>query len=149
VCAPAGVKFGNGSGTLNYYETGTFTPCVSISGMGAFYSNRVGSYIRVGNLVTAQIYLAVCLCGSYTNSFFNVTNLPFAVSSEGAVEEYAASFWQVNAAGVQSIGAVTQRGTTSIGFACRGTNGGMVAALNPTADSTVRDLNFTITYKAS
>jgi len=149
VCTPFGIKFGGGGGVLNYYEEGTFTPCMSIGGMGVYYSNRAGSYIKVGNLVTVQVYLAVCFCGTYAGTGFNVTNLPFATSTAGAVEEYAASFWQVNAAGVQSIGAVTSRGATQIGFACRGTNGSMNVNLAPTADSTVRDLNFTVTYKAS
>jgi len=53
ICATSGVKFGNGTGTLNYYEEGTFTPRIkNVSWTSNEGSGNAGWYTRIGNLVT-------------------------------------------------------------------------------------------------
>jgi hypothetical protein len=90
-----GVKFGSGSGTLNYYEEGTFTP----SAVGTdFNSVSVvhGKYVRVGNQVTVNCKWTVTPGG--TGRRYIVFNLPFAfdiTSSNGftgAVSNYNEGF---------------------------------------------------------
>jgi hypothetical protein len=76
-----------GSGTmtselLNDYEEGTFTPTVAgttAAGTGT-YTLQSGYYTKVGNLVTAQVYLSwTNLVGATGNLIFS--SLPFASSS--------------------------------------------------------------------
>jgi hypothetical protein len=87
----AGIKFGSGSGTLNYYEEGTFTP----SSLGTNFSSVSvvhGKYVRIGNQITVNCKWTVTPGGTGRN--YIVFNLPFAfavVSSNGftgAVSNY-------------------------------------------------------------
>jgi len=91
----AGIKFGSGSGTLNYYEEGTFTP----SSVGTDFSSISvvhGKYVRVGNQVTVNCKWTVTPGG--TGRKYIVFNLPFAfvaTSSNGftgAVSNYNEGF---------------------------------------------------------
>jgi hypothetical protein len=64
-----GVKFGNGSGCLNYYEQGTFSPAFagSTSGCGvpSGGSAALGYYTRIGN----QVFLTVAVNSSTFPSY--------------------------------------------------------------------------------
>jgi len=72
---------GMASELLNDYETGTWTPTVN-GWTGVTYIIREGVYTKVGNLVTAWVYLSF----SGTNGATNVTisGLPFNVSTSSA-----------------------------------------------------------------
>ena len=87
----AGVKFQNGSSSLNYYEEGTFTPTNLNSNMSAV-TPEWGRYVRIGNQVTINVRWTVNPGG--TGQKYIVFNLPFAfsisngVSYTGAVSNY-------------------------------------------------------------
>ena len=71
VCAPAGLKFGNGSSTLNYYDEAiSFTPCLYFQGAvtGLSYDSRSAYYTRVGNTVFATMYIQWCKAISATDN---------------------------------------------------------------------------------
>jgi len=76
----AGNASGMTSELLNDYETGTWTPTVN-GWTSVTYITRQGVYTKVGNLVTAWVYLQF----SGTNGATNVTisGLPFGVSDGG------------------------------------------------------------------
>jgi len=77
-----GVKFGNGSGTLNYYEEGTWTPRLM---NGAWTSNagasNVGWYTRIGNLVTVGGTIDWGGGSGSQSSNLIITCLPFTSNS--------------------------------------------------------------------
>jgi hypothetical protein len=107
VCAPAGVKFGNGSSTLNYYEQGTWTPRVKA---GDWTTNQGGEnagwYIRVGNIVTVGGTLSWSGGTGSQNATLQIVCLPFA-SGVGS--------------GHRSVGQFGAPAPGSIGFKCSGT----------------------------
>jgi hypothetical protein len=91
VVPACGVKFGNGSTILNYYEEGTFTPSNLNSNMSSV-TPVFGRYVRIGNQVTVNVRWSVEPGG--TGQKYIVFNLPFAfnisnsISYTGAVSNY-------------------------------------------------------------
>ena len=67
---------------LDDYEEGTWTPGLAFGGavVGMVYSNQVGAYTKVGNMVTASCYCTFSNKGSSTGSAL-LTGLPFTSSS--------------------------------------------------------------------
>ena len=63
---------------LDDYESGTFTPVFSFGGnsVGLTYQYQVGSYVKVGDLVTAQIFIQLLSKGTSTGEL-QVSGLPF------------------------------------------------------------------------
>ena len=71
VCAQGGIIPGNGASLLNYYtESASFTPCLYFQGAvsGLSYATRSGYYTRIGNIVTAQMYIQWCKASSATDN---------------------------------------------------------------------------------
>jgi hypothetical protein len=98
-----GVKFGNGSSTLNYYEQGTWTPRVT---NGSFTTNagteNAGWYIRVGNIVTVGGTLNWSGgSGAQDGNSLRIACLPFAAN---------------NTSNYRSVGQFGAPATDSIGF---------------------------------
>ena len=84
----AGIQFGGGTSTLNYYEEGTWTPGVQSTGatFSINASNTVGRYTRIGKMVFCEF--AVQLSGATTGTTSNVvflTGLPFTPQLLGSV----------------------------------------------------------------
>lgn len=84
----SGVKFGGGTGTLNYFEESTWTP--GVQSTGATFSvnatETVGRYTRIGKMVFVEF--AVQLSGATTGTTSNVVffnSLPFAAQLLGSV----------------------------------------------------------------
>jgi hypothetical protein len=71
--------------TVPDLETGTFTPEIQFGGAstGITYSSQSGSYVRVGNAVTLNIFIALSNKGSSTGDA-TIVNLPFANGSAHA-----------------------------------------------------------------
>jgi hypothetical protein len=81
----AGLTFGGG--TLNSYDTGTFTPGATGSGGTAgtlALSGVLGRWVKIGKLVHVSLTFTVATLGSYTGTFI-VTGLPFTASAQGQV----------------------------------------------------------------
>jgi len=72
--------------TLDDYEEGTFTPFFQPSdagsGFSATYSNQVGIYTKIGNLVTCQIRLEAATASGGTGNA-RIGGLPFTSSGVG------------------------------------------------------------------
>jgi hypothetical protein len=107
VCAQGGVKFGNGSSTLNYYEQGTWTPRLK---NGSFTTNagtsNVGWYTRMGNLITVGGTLDWGAgSGAQDGNSLQITCLPFASS---------------NTSNERNVGQPGAPAAGSIGFKCTG-----------------------------
>lgn len=63
--------------TLDDYEEGTFTPTLET---GTITGTTHGSYIKIGNLVNVNIYIA-SISDTSTSGTFRVNNLPFQTSA--------------------------------------------------------------------
>jgi len=101
LCTLCGVKFGNGSGTLNYYEVGSWTPRVSA---GSWTTNpggdNAGWYVRVGNIVTVGGTVSWSGGSGSQNNVLIIGCLPFT-SNGGA---HYRSVGQFGAPAAGSIG---------------------------------------------
>ena len=83
VTFPATQVASSDANCLDDYEEGTFTPTVigtTTAGVGV-YSTQAGRYIKVGNLVTLQVYLNWTAHTGTGNMLFG--NFPFTTSSTG------------------------------------------------------------------
>jgi len=72
----------NGSGTselLEDYEEGTFTPAFSMTsgGHNITYSTQQGSYTKIGNVVSIEIYLTINGINANGSGNLIITGLPF------------------------------------------------------------------------
>jgi len=116
VCAQGGVKFGSGTGTLNYYEQGTWTPRLT---NGAWTSNagasNVGWYTRVGNLVTVGGTIDWGGGSGSQSSNLVITCLPFASS---------------NTSNERNVGQIGAPASNSIAYICS-TKGQFVIVSDP------------------
>ena len=105
--AAGGVKFANGTTTLNYYEQGTWTPRLK---NGSFTTNagtsNVGWYTRIGNLVTVGGTLDWGAgSGAQDGNSLQIACLPFASS---------------NTSNERNVGQPGAPAASSIGFKCTG-----------------------------
>lgn len=73
------------SNLLNWYEEGTWTPALVLTG-SVTYTTQRGTYTRVGRLVTIQLYVEVNVATTPSGTL-EVSGLPFTVSagSKGAL----------------------------------------------------------------
>ena len=88
VSAQYGIELGSGTdataaNTLDDYEEGTWTPNI---GGDATYSNQVGNYIKIGNLVWAHFSMTINVKGT-GNSMGAIYGLPFnsGIGSQNSV----------------------------------------------------------------
>ena len=75
---PAAQNPSTNANTLDDYEEGTWTPAIGGSGgqSGQVYSVQVGSYIKIGKLVTASFFVNLSTLGTITTNV-QVQGLPF------------------------------------------------------------------------
>lgn len=71
---PATQSASSDANTLDDYEEGTWTPSI---GGTATYSNQVGRYIKIGNLVFAHFAIGITLQGT-GSTISQINGLPFA-----------------------------------------------------------------------
>jgi len=87
----SGIELGSGldataANTLDYYETGTWTPTLAgyygTYGISISQGSRIGKYTRVGNLVTLSMEINNAgVAASGNGDIFVITALPFAIGS--------------------------------------------------------------------
>ena len=81
----AGINFNNsaavGAATLNDYETGTWTPTVTNSGLTSYTSS--GIYTKIGRSVTVEGIVTLTNVGTASGSM-EMTGLPFTISTNTA-----------------------------------------------------------------
>jgi len=89
-----GIYFGSSS-LLADYEEGTFTPILNRDSTSptVTYTTQLGSYVKVGNLVTVNIYLAwSAISGGSGN--YTITGLPYTCANSNAyLASSAIGFW--------------------------------------------------------
>ena len=96
-----GLCFGSDTAAANAlddYEEGTWTPIFSSSSgySGQVYSLQQGGYTKIGNVVTANVYLTLSTKGSFSGTLY-MAGFPFsAVSDEGQASAAIARVEQWN-----------------------------------------------------
>ena len=80
----SGVKFQNGSSSLNYYEEGSWTPALQNATVS--YSDRSGSYVRIGNYVFVRWGFRISSISGQSDTI-TIAGLPFTSVSWGAYQE--------------------------------------------------------------
>jgi len=88
---PATQSASSNANTLDDYEEGTFTPSLSFGDgvVGLTYSYRVGIYVKVGNVVSVFIRIALNNKGSSTGHA-GVSGLPF--TANGTTDVYQVAY---------------------------------------------------------
>ena len=83
---PATQNASSDANTLDDYEEGTWTPVASSTGgvTGGTYSVQFGRYTKVGNLVTCQFIISLTTAGTYGNTTYMISGLPFTTSGTAA-----------------------------------------------------------------
>ena len=95
VTFPATQSASTDGNTLDDYEEGTWTPAVTFTGGttgSPTYTTQLGTYTKVGRLVTIQLTLAFnknTLSGGY---LYQITGLPFA-SNSSAGSNISFGYW--------------------------------------------------------
>lgn len=104
---------GGTQATLNDYEIGTWTPNV---GGTATYTTQAGSYIKVGNMVTATFGMSINVIG--TGSTTSLSGFPFTCINITAIYPAGAiCYFNALNASITSIAAQLQVNTTTATFA--------------------------------
>ena len=80
----AGITLGGSADVLDDYESGTFTPSIQGSTTaGSFtYNLRVGSYVKVGDLVNFEISIYVTATTTAATGDLKITGLPFSKNND-------------------------------------------------------------------
>jgi hypothetical protein len=76
---PATQSASAGANTLDDYEEGSWTPVLGGSGgtSGQTYSSQLGTYVKIGKLVTVSFYIVLTNKGTITTTV-QISGLPFA-----------------------------------------------------------------------
>jgi len=82
-----GVASATAANLLDDYEEGDWSPIISGTGgapSGVSYGERFGSYVKIGNCVTVQVYVNLDSWSSGPSGSLTITTLPFTSSSTSA-----------------------------------------------------------------
>ena len=123
---PASQSASTDANTLDDYEEGTWTPNV---GGNATYSIQLGTYVKVGKLVTVNFDMAITTIG--TGSQTKIFGFPFTSSSSGFPRTGCISYYETLSVSPVWVAFYVENNTTQISFvwntvgsATVGNNGG-------------------------
>jgi hypothetical protein len=138
----------NSSGTmtsevLSDYEEGTFTPTLLNAGTGT-YSNRVGRYTKVGNLVTVHIHIQLSVTGTASGNY-TVGGFPFTSNSAvySGTSTLHGNSWSVSR---NNIAGLVPPSTTYMDLYYNTGSAGVLLVQH--SDVGTGNLLFTVTYQA-
>ena len=145
----SGGVFIGGTGAANKlddYEEGTWTPGLAFGGavVGMVYSNQVGAYTKVGNMVTASCYCTFSNKGSSTGSAL-LTGLPFT-SSSTAGTFCTASMWVTSVNFADALQTYNVPNSSEMSFA-EVTNAGTDTAMDNTNFTNASGVMINVTYR--
>jgi hypothetical protein len=144
---------GMSSETLDDYEEGTFTPFMRINNgvEGITYNGRVGSYTKIGNLVTCMIYMNLSSKGTNVGGV-SIDGLPFTAGNNlGVVTSFNGNclpaYFSSMATNISTLHGWVDDGTTEMYL--RHTDGGGNSSTQNTNNGNINnntDFRFFITY---
>jgi hypothetical protein len=88
---PATQSASSDANTLDDYEEGTWTPAITTSGGGfsTTYNTQLGTYVKVGRLVTVWLNIIVGTKSASGSGYLQLTGLPFNIAS--GISEFGGS----------------------------------------------------------
>jgi len=146
---PATQSASSDANTLDDYEEGTFDPTITRSGTNptVTYTNQLGSYVKVGRLVSVTLGLSWS-ANSGGSGNFTISGLPFTNtnSADNYSQAFAVDISGITfAAGTTTLGGYVNVNTTTIFLTCAGS---AVSSSAPTLGSSGY-LYMSVTYMAS
>jgi hypothetical protein len=136
---PATQSASAGVNTLDDYEEGTWTPSL---GGTATYTTQIGTYTKIGRLVTIQMYLTVNLLG--TGSASTISGLPFASGASASTFVPTTLFWSGLAVAYDHLVGLIEGGTSTIQMFGSAVEAASLTATTPIGDAT--SLGMTASY---
>ena len=132
---------------LDDYESGTWTPTVTFGGasVGMTYLTQVGTYTKVGNLVTANCYVVHDSKGSSTGDAA-IASLPFASSSLANMIT-AASLFTADISFADNISAICGVSSTAVSLRESTNSGAATVITNANFDANYAIIAISITYR--
>jgi hypothetical protein len=136
-----GIIFNNSSAltnsTLNDYETGTWTPSCTNSGLTSYTSG--GKYTKVGNMVYLAGYVSITSAGTASGQM-TVSNLPFSYYTSGG--------------NIQATGVCREAGATGLEYYFNSQGNQTTFSINSATNGAVAWVNgytyaFSITYQTT
>ena len=117
ISSVAGIELGSGvdataANTLDDYEEGTWTPTITgyNGGSTQTYSTQTGNYIKIGNQIFANFYVALSNKGNIAGNYTGIGGLPFptktAVGGTGVLNRYSGLASAVSGVAVEMGGGV-------------------------------------------
>ena len=120
---------------LDDYEEGTWTPTVQASGgsSGQAYSQQVGNYTKIGNLVTIFFTVVLTNEGTHSGSELKLFGLPFTVKNNSAPAGGSINF--ANNLGNDVMASMTLNGNGAGNTTTLFLNHGTADSTNPMANN--------------
>lgn len=101
--------------TLDDYEEGTWTPTLSAVGSTFNYGTQVGTYTKVGNLVTVKGTIGLQVSGNtLAANAMTITGLPFGVKSTANANPVGKTFWFALTTALIDLTVVGSPGSTAL-----------------------------------
>jgi len=99
ISAPSGIELGSGldataANTIDDYEEGTWTPTITgySGGSTQTYASQQGNYIKIGNQIFANFYVALSNKGNIAGNYTGIGGLPFptktSIGGTGVINRY-------------------------------------------------------------
>jgi len=145
---PATQNASANANTLDDYEEGTFTPVFSFAGgTTGMATNCSGTYVKIGKVVTASIFLILTTKGSSTGQA-RFASLPFTtVANQYGAGCVVNNFYNMTLTGQIAVNAWNTAGTSVLD--CWALNDGTMSALTDTAFSASSQFYPLFTYITS
>jgi hypothetical protein len=88
---PVSQSASSNANTLDDYEEGTWTPALTTSGSGfsTTYTTQLGTYVKVGRLVTVWLNMVVGTKSASGSGYLQLTGLPFNIAT--GISEFGGS----------------------------------------------------------
>jgi hypothetical protein len=149
---PATQSASSDANTLDDYEEGTFTPTLidNSSNQPTSYGNRVGTYTKIGNQVTIQVYLAVATVGGTISGSVSIGNMPFTSSSTAnAFQGVWCGYWATMSLNLVWVGGFFNPNTTRIALYRATSATTSVSGMQASDWANTGDIMISCTYRTS
>lgn len=139
--------------TLDDYEEGTWTPNLQFGGaqVGITYGTQLGSYTKVGNLVTLIYSITLTSKGSSTGAA-TFSNLPFTSATSPAINTFAFVGWSTMTSTLVNMGMLIASNAATCSFVGdTAANASLITgnALDNTSFANTSTVTGSITYRTA
>jgi hypothetical protein len=152
IAFPATQSASADANTLDDYEEGTFTPTLidPSNNEPSTYGARVGTYTKIGNQVTIQVYLAVTTVGGTISGSLSIGNMPFTSSSTtNAYQGAWCGYWATMATNLVFVGGFFNPNTTKIALYRATSATASLGAMQASDWANTADIMISCTYRTS